>query len=100
MVAIEVNERDRINASEILFMVYALGFTLEKVAAMQEHGIKGSSVFTFAIELRIIKLGFTSLFQGNMGKSIIISEWIFFHVSPRTDSIWLSVSSDFYSSIH
>ena len=22
-------------------MVYALGFTLEKVAAMQEHGIKG-----------------------------------------------------------
>ncbi len=24
-------------------MVYALGFTLEKVAAMQEHGIKGMS---------------------------------------------------------
>jgi len=24
-------------------MVYALGFTLEKVAAMQEHGIKGQS---------------------------------------------------------
>lgn len=34
--------------SEIVFMVYALGFTLEKVAAMQEHGIKGSS-FTFRI---------------------------------------------------
>jgi hypothetical protein len=27
--------------AEIIFMVYALGFTLEKVAAMQEHGIKG-----------------------------------------------------------
>ncbi|KAH9479382.1 hypothetical protein JR316_0007972 [Psilocybe cubensis] len=40
VVAIEFNERDRINASEVLFMVYALGFTLEKVAAMQEHGIK------------------------------------------------------------
>lgn len=24
-------------------MVYALGFTLEKLAAMQEHGVKGSS---------------------------------------------------------
>jgi hypothetical protein len=27
--------------AEILFMIYSLGFTLEKVAAMQEHGIKG-----------------------------------------------------------
>ena len=24
-------------------MVYALGFTLEKLAAMQEHGVKGRS---------------------------------------------------------
>ncbi|KAK7061015.1 hypothetical protein VNI00_000750 [Paramarasmius palmivorus] len=40
IVAIEMNERDRINISEMFFMVYALGFTLEKVAAMQEHGIK------------------------------------------------------------
>lgn len=24
-------------------MIYALGFTLEKLAAMQEHGVKGSS---------------------------------------------------------
>ncbi|KAF8906298.1 hypothetical protein CPB84DRAFT_1726501 [Gymnopilus junonius] len=37
---IEFNERDIINFSECIFMVYALGFTLEKVAAMQEHGIK------------------------------------------------------------
>ncbi|EJF64109.1 hypothetical protein DICSQDRAFT_100749 [Dichomitus squalens LYAD-421 SS1] len=38
--AIEFNELDGINTAEIVFMVYALGFTLEKVAAMQEHGIK------------------------------------------------------------
>ena len=39
--AIEFNELDSINTAEIVFMIYALGFTLEKVAAMQEHGIKG-----------------------------------------------------------
>ncbi|KAI0731341.1 hypothetical protein C8Q76DRAFT_612655 [Earliella scabrosa] len=38
--AIEFSETDRINVTEVVFMVYALGFTLEKVAAMQEHGIK------------------------------------------------------------
>ncbi|KAF7430867.1 hypothetical protein PC9H_006581 [Pleurotus ostreatus] len=40
VIAIEFNERDTINVSEFVFMIYALGFTLEKVAAMQEHGIK------------------------------------------------------------
>ncbi|KAJ7281492.1 receptor-activated Ca2+-permeable cation channel [Mycena rebaudengoi] len=40
IVAIEMNELGRINFSEMFFMIYALGFTLEKVAAMQEHGIK------------------------------------------------------------
>ncbi|CAL1715034.1 unnamed protein product [Somion occarium] len=40
VVALEFNERDRVNVAEAIFMVYALGFTLEKVAAMQEHGIK------------------------------------------------------------
>ncbi len=44
MIAIEFNERDTINVSEFIFMVYALGFTLEKVAAMQEHGIKGEKI--------------------------------------------------------
>ena len=29
-------------------MVYALGFTLEKVAAMQEHGIRGQVPLTQA----------------------------------------------------
>ncbi|KAJ7091388.1 receptor-activated Ca2+-permeable cation channel [Mycena belliarum] len=40
IVAIEMNTLQRINAPEMLFMIYALGFTLEKVAAMQEHGIQ------------------------------------------------------------
>jgi hypothetical protein len=43
VIAIEFNQRDRLNFWEISFMVYALGFTLEKIAAMQEHGIKGQS---------------------------------------------------------
>ncbi|KAJ7066620.1 receptor-activated Ca2+-permeable cation channel [Mycena amicta] len=38
--AIEMSELNRINFAEMIFMIYALGFTLEKVAAMQEHGIK------------------------------------------------------------
>ena len=37
----ELNERDHINAWEVAFMVYSLGFSLEKGAAMQEHGIRG-----------------------------------------------------------
>jgi hypothetical protein len=41
VIAIETNEVNKINISENLFMIYALGFTLEKIAAMQEHGIKG-----------------------------------------------------------
>jgi hypothetical protein len=41
IITIEVSERDKLATTEIVFMVYALGFTLEKVAAMQEHGIKG-----------------------------------------------------------
>ncbi|KAL1747848.1 hypothetical protein HDZ31DRAFT_30933 [Schizophyllum fasciatum] len=42
VIAIEYSERDTINTAEIVFMVYALGFSLEKFAAMQEHGIRGS----------------------------------------------------------
>ncbi|KAF9266958.1 hypothetical protein L218DRAFT_921774 [Marasmius fiardii PR-910] len=37
--AVEQSEVDALNVSEVFFMVYAAGFTLEKVAAMQEHGI-------------------------------------------------------------
>ncbi|KAG6860882.1 hypothetical protein C0995_006437 [Termitomyces sp. Mi166 len=42
IIAIEVSERDTLGVPEIIFMIYSLGFTLEKVAAMQEHGIKGT----------------------------------------------------------
>lgn len=44
VIALEFNEPDRINVAEGIFMVYSLGFTLEKIAAMQEHGIKGACV--------------------------------------------------------
>ncbi|KAI0057252.1 hypothetical protein BV25DRAFT_1920347 [Artomyces pyxidatus] len=40
VIAIELNELDRLNVWEVIFMIYSLGFSLEKVAAMQEHGIK------------------------------------------------------------
>lgn len=40
VIAVELNEVDHLNAWEIAFMIYSLGFSLEKVAAMQEHGIR------------------------------------------------------------
>ncbi|KIJ55272.1 hypothetical protein M422DRAFT_23881 [Sphaerobolus stellatus SS14] len=40
VVALEYSETDHINFAEILFMVYALGFSLEKLASIQEHGIR------------------------------------------------------------
>ena len=43
--AIEYSEVEYINTPEAIFMIYALGFCLEKVAAMQEHGIQGRFVF-------------------------------------------------------
>jgi hypothetical protein len=43
IIAIEYHELEFLNVPEILFMVYALGFGLEKIAAMQEHGVKGLS---------------------------------------------------------
>jgi hypothetical protein len=41
IVAIECNNIRKIKPAEFAFMIYACGFTLEKVAAMQEHGIRG-----------------------------------------------------------
>ncbi|KAI1793525.1 hypothetical protein LXA43DRAFT_971864 [Ganoderma leucocontextum] len=49
--AIEFSALDTINLAEVIFMVYALGFTLEKVAAMQEHGIKVYFKGTWVITL-------------------------------------------------
>lgn len=43
VIALELNDRHTINWAEGVFMIYALGFTLEKLAAMQEHGVKGRS---------------------------------------------------------
>ncbi|THH05416.1 hypothetical protein EW145_g4818 [Phellinidium pouzarii] len=40
VMTLELSELDRLNWAEIAFMIYALGFSLEKVAAMQEHGLK------------------------------------------------------------
>ena len=39
--ALETAELDYINIYEAAYMIYALGFSLEKIAAMQEHGIRG-----------------------------------------------------------
>ncbi|KAH0836725.1 hypothetical protein J3R83DRAFT_8454 [Lanmaoa asiatica] len=49
--AIEMNQRHRINTAESIFMVYALGFTLEKLAAMQEHGIKAFGLISLTFIL-------------------------------------------------
>lgn len=68
IIAIEVNEKDRLNAAEIAFMVYALGFTLEKIAAMQEHGIKGFIPYSLHCVSSAYFI-FISIFQGNMGSS-------------------------------
>ncbi|KAG8961713.1 hypothetical protein FRC03_005040 [Tulasnella sp. 419] len=40
VIALEGNELSRINWCEGIFMIYATGFTLDKAAAMQEHGMK------------------------------------------------------------
>ncbi|KAJ2918690.1 hypothetical protein MD484_g1789, partial [Candolleomyces efflorescens] len=40
VIAIEWSDLHHFNIPEVCFLVYALGFTLEKVAAMQEHGIR------------------------------------------------------------
>jgi hypothetical protein len=38
--ALEKNEVGYLNVPEMTFMIYAFGFALEKVASMQEHGIR------------------------------------------------------------
>ena len=47
VLCIESNEPTRLNTFEVLFMIYSLGFSLEKVAAMQEHGVKGMTQDSF-----------------------------------------------------
>ncbi|KAG9127230.1 hypothetical protein FRC07_000101 [Ceratobasidium sp. 392] len=40
VIALEMNEKSNIILSEGAFMIYGLGFVVEKLAAMQEHGIR------------------------------------------------------------
>ncbi|KAG8705209.1 hypothetical protein FRC12_004220 [Ceratobasidium sp. 428] len=40
VLALEMNEKSTINTFEGIFMIYGLGFVVEKLAAMQEHGIR------------------------------------------------------------
>ncbi|CCA70742.1 related to receptor-activated Ca2+-permeable cation channel-Laccaria bicolor [Serendipita indica DSM 11827] len=40
VVTLEYYDPERINLAESIFMVYASGFCLEKLAAMQEHGLR------------------------------------------------------------
>ncbi|KAG6919506.1 hypothetical protein DXG01_005096 [Tephrocybe rancida] len=78
--AIEVSKRDRLDVPEVVFMVYSLGFTLEKVAAMQEHGIKvyfkGTwngfdlafvTIFVFYATLRLYGFYYNSLWARELG---------------------------------
>jgi len=46
---IEFNRTERINIPETLFMIFGLGFSLEKKAAMQEHSIGGLSFLAFLL---------------------------------------------------
>ena len=65
-VALEFNEHDRLNSAELCFMIFAFGFALEKVATMQEHGIKGIAVSHDNLSLTFI---LPSIFQGDLGMS-------------------------------
>jgi hypothetical protein len=61
-IAVELNEIDRLNAWEVAFMIYSAGFSLEKVAAMQEHGIRGD-FFQSAAAHHLLK-GLSVFFTG------------------------------------
>ena len=54
VMTIESNDLMKINAAELAFMIYASGFTLEKIAAMQERGIRGACESYPSFERRLI----------------------------------------------
>ena len=70
VLCIELNEPTRLNAFEILFMIYSLGFSLEKVAAMQEHGVKGVILLNSSPSVLLISMN-SSLLQWDVGRYII-----------------------------
>ena len=70
VIAIETNEPQRINTPELIFMIYGLGFTLEKLAAMQEHGIKGDLMSTLLHY--VLTIYFLSVLHRHLGQSMIL----------------------------
>nr|ODO03889.1 hypothetical protein L204_00230 [Cryptococcus depauperatus CBS 7855] len=50
VVAIEGLSMDKINGREWAFIVYALAFSLDKLATIREHGLKGKSFLSLTIE--------------------------------------------------
>ena len=69
IVAIEYNNIKRINTAELAFMTYASGFTLERIAAMQEHGLSGAREINDPPRIQTDTS--SSILQGNMGKYYI-----------------------------
>lgn len=85
--ALEYNERDRLNISEIVFMIYALGFSLEKLAAMQEHGIQG--IFTTKSPFWYINLiVFSVYFKGTWVSEDDSTHCLALITRPRTVLTW------------
>ncbi|KAK7012208.1 hypothetical protein R3P38DRAFT_3019877 [Favolaschia claudopus] len=74
IIAMETNELQRINFWEGFFMIYALGFTLEKIAAMQEHGIKVYFNGTWN--------GFDMVFVGTYGVYAFLRMYGVYHDRP------------------
>jgi hypothetical protein len=72
-------------------MIYALGFTLEKVAAMQEHGIKGILFTTPLLVLANDKYNSIVYFKGTWVDIVLLyirALWLNIIVEIcRTDSI-------------
>jgi hypothetical protein len=66
-VALEFNEHDRLNSAELCFMIFAFGFALEKVATMQEHGIKGIAGIAMSHDNLSLTFILSSIFQGDLG---------------------------------
>jgi len=91
VIAVEFAEKERVIAPEMFFMIYALGFTLEKVATMQEHGIHG--LYQTIKLLGCEKLKLSSLFQGDMGMFLgsIINSANWSRLWSRMVLIWLLV---------
>lgn len=70
VITIEFNDPNQINVAEAAFMVYALGFTLEKLAAMQEHGMKGIEVIQLSYMPSAHCFLYISVLQGNLGAQL------------------------------